>query len=210
VLPDGVGLRVVEVVPDSPAELELETGDILHKLGDQLLIEPGQLAVLVGLKAPGEAVELSWYRDGKPLTARITLGERPPPRNVQHLPVRPDPRGLPGLMPLAPPMLPDGFGGMEERMLEMERRMEALREEMERGFQGGAAGTATTRRRVEVREGDSAMVIEVEDGHATLRVEEDGKVVFDGPVNTPQERAGVPEPYRDRLEEHLGGDGQLL
>ena len=32
-LPPGIGLRVVEVVPDSPAELELEPGDIFSLRG---------------------------------------------------------------------------------------------------------------------------------------------------------------------------------
>src|SRR5258708_1330287 len=54
-LPKGVGLIVEHVEPKSPAEAAgIKQYDVLHKIGDQLLVNAHQLAVLVRMHKPGE------------------------------------------------------------------------------------------------------------------------------------------------------------
>jgi len=65
-LPEGMGLAVRFVVPDSPADKAgLRRHDILRKLEDQLLIHPMQLQVLVRNYEAGEKVSLTLLRAGR-------------------------------------------------------------------------------------------------------------------------------------------------
>lgn len=80
-LPAGVGLLVELAEPGSPAEQAgVKHNDVLHKLNDQLIINPQQLAVLVRTHKPGDEVRLGIIRDGKAetLTARLSEKELPP------------------------------------------------------------------------------------------------------------------------------------
>jgi hypothetical protein len=77
-LPPGVGFVIQAVTPGGPAELaELQPMDVLWKFGDQLLVNQGQLATLLGLGKPGDEVQLAVFRAGKPVAIKITLGEAP-------------------------------------------------------------------------------------------------------------------------------------
>jgi len=59
-LPKGVGLVVEHVEPKSPAEeAGIKQYDVLHKIGDQLLVNAHQLAVLVRMHKPDEEVTLT-------------------------------------------------------------------------------------------------------------------------------------------------------
>src|SRR5581483_12087828 len=53
-LPEGTGLVVEQVVPDSPAAASIKPNDILLKLDDQWLIDPWQFAVLVRQHKAGD------------------------------------------------------------------------------------------------------------------------------------------------------------
>ncbi len=76
-LPAGVGLVVDFISTKSPADdAGLKQFDILHKLNDQLLINPQQLAVLVRTFKPGDEVMLAIIRDGKPQTLTLRLAEK--------------------------------------------------------------------------------------------------------------------------------------
>lgn len=76
-LPEGVGLVVDAVAPDSPAaEAGLKQHDLLHKLNEQLLINPQQLAVLVRTFKPDETIKLTIIRAGKAVELSAKLVER--------------------------------------------------------------------------------------------------------------------------------------
>jgi hypothetical protein len=70
-LPEGVGLLVEHVVDGSAAGLQRY--DVLHKLGDQLLINSGQLTVLVRMYEPESKVTLSVIRDGEVVAVEVVL-----------------------------------------------------------------------------------------------------------------------------------------
>ncbi|HOK76357.1 MAG TPA: PDZ domain-containing protein [Verrucomicrobiota bacterium] len=75
-LPRGVGLSVIEVVADSPAEkCGIKVHDVLEKLDDQLLCNGEQLTALVRSREPGSKVMIALIRQGKRETVEVTLGE---------------------------------------------------------------------------------------------------------------------------------------
>jgi hypothetical protein len=76
-LPRGVGLVVEHVEPKSPAEAAgIKQYDVLHKIGDQLLVNAHQLAVLVRMHKPGEEVTLTLLRQGESKDVKVKLTEK--------------------------------------------------------------------------------------------------------------------------------------
>lgn len=77
-LPAGVGFVIRVVNVGGPAQAAgLHESDLLWKLGDQMLVNEGQLAVLLRMKKPGEEITLAGFRNGKPLEVKLKLGETP-------------------------------------------------------------------------------------------------------------------------------------
>jgi|688.fasta_scaffold100880_2 hypothetical protein len=77
-LPPGIGFVVHSIDKDGPAaRAGLREHDILWKIGDQMLVNEAQLAILLRLHQPGEAISLSGFRAGNPLTLDVKLGIAP-------------------------------------------------------------------------------------------------------------------------------------
>ncbi|MBT3377088.1 MAG: PDZ domain-containing protein [Lentisphaerae bacterium] len=75
-LPDGVGLLVAEVVPDSPAEKAgLRKHDIIHRLDDQIVVNPDQFRVLIRMMKPGDTVTITLVRKNRDMAVEAVLGE---------------------------------------------------------------------------------------------------------------------------------------
>lgn len=75
---EGVGLYVHEVTPNAPlAKIGGKKGDLWWKLDDQILVNRGQLVVLLKLRAPGDEVKLYFFREGELMTQLLVLGKRP-------------------------------------------------------------------------------------------------------------------------------------
>jgi hypothetical protein len=75
-LPPGIGFVIRAVDEGGPAQAAgLQELDLLWKLGDQLLVNEGQLAALLRLAKSGEEISLSGFRAGKPLEVKLKLGE---------------------------------------------------------------------------------------------------------------------------------------
>ena len=76
--PDTSGALVEDVAPGGPSEKAgVKNGDVIRRLNGQAVADAGQLTAMVTDMTPGTAVNLEILRDGKPMTVRITLGERP-------------------------------------------------------------------------------------------------------------------------------------
>ena len=76
-LPEGVGLVVDYVEPESPAAAAgLEVYDVMLRFDGQLLVNPQQLAVLVRTFDPGAEVKLRIIRAGEPAVLDLKLVER--------------------------------------------------------------------------------------------------------------------------------------
>lgn len=189
-LPAGVGLVVEFVEKGSPAEKAgLQAKDVLHRLDEQLLVNPQQLATLIRTFKPSDRVKLTVIRKGDPVTLEATLVEKEMPElNVQtnqafefYNSALPMPRGL------------------------EPAQIKALAE------QGKAAGEAARARVIRVMPGATSKIIKVEnglrieletrDGRKTVTIQDqDGKEIFTGPYNTPEELEKVPAEYRDRVK----------
>ena len=76
-LGEGIGLMVEHVQPESPAAAAgLVRHDILHKLNDQILVNPDQLRTLIRAAGAGAEVSLTVVRKGQPVTVKATLTEQ--------------------------------------------------------------------------------------------------------------------------------------
>lgn len=77
-LPPGIGFIVKSVDDNGPAQVAgLQEFDVVWKLGDQMLVNEGQLAALLRLWKPGDEVTLAAFRGGKPLDVKLKLGAAP-------------------------------------------------------------------------------------------------------------------------------------
>lgn len=189
-LPQGVGLVVDTVPDDSPAgKAGLKQYDVLHKLDDQILVNQQQLAVLIRTFKPGYEVKLSIIRNGKPQEIKCQLIERElrpldhmrfwemELPQMQHIEM-PKFEGVPGLEihPLPPPDI---------RMLRPRPGAALLGE--------GAV--------LSIHDGKVGLTLTVKDGKRHLVAKDnDGKVLYDGPVDTEEQRKALPEDVRTRLE----------
>lgn len=82
-LPPGIGFVVRSIDKEGPAAAAgLRELDILWRIGDQMLVNEGQLAVLLRLSKPGDEVAFAAFRSGKPLDVTIKLGEVPASKNT--------------------------------------------------------------------------------------------------------------------------------
>ncbi len=79
-LPDGFGLVVDEVLPDSPADKGgVKRFDVLRQFNDQNLVDPNQLATLVRAQAKDTEVSLTLLRKGQEQKVTVKIAERPMP-----------------------------------------------------------------------------------------------------------------------------------
>ena len=79
-LPEGVGLKVVSVMADGPAAAAgLKEHDVIHKLDDQIVINPSQFEVLIRMHKPGETVKLTAIRQSQEIVIKATLIEHEMP-----------------------------------------------------------------------------------------------------------------------------------
>ena len=77
-LPAGSGFVIQTIDAKGPAEASgLKPLDVVWKLGDQLLVNEAQLAVLLRLRKPGEVVPLSIFRSGRAMEVSLVLGAFP-------------------------------------------------------------------------------------------------------------------------------------
>src|SRR5436190_3451070 len=75
-LPEGAGVLVLAVLPDSPAaKAGVLKHDVLHHFNDQLLVNEPQLQTLVRQAGTGADVTLKMLRKGREETVIVKLGE---------------------------------------------------------------------------------------------------------------------------------------
>ena len=75
-LPSGMHLSVDQVSTNSPAEQAgLKLYDILLKVDDQILVNSDQLKALVRMKSPDDLVQMKILRKGQPMTLEVKLAE---------------------------------------------------------------------------------------------------------------------------------------
>lgn len=215
-LPKDTGLVVTHVLEKSPAADVLREDDVLTKFDDQVLVNMPQLGVLVRARKEGDEVKLTVVRGGKELTVKAKLAVREMPRQAahgfffQH-------GGEPGMfnVPVPPgdmqdPMWQHKLPGMGQgeaqdvlRMIGRERGNimsgPGVRVFTHKGK--GATVLDLPKSNISYSDDDGAIEIKVDDGKRTLTVKDaKGGVMFDGPINTDEERKKLPPEVRKRLE----------
>jgi len=69
------GALVANVEPGSPADKAgLKPGDVIRKLNGQNIVASGDLPAMIGVAAPGDAVTMEVWRDGKTIALKARLG----------------------------------------------------------------------------------------------------------------------------------------
>jgi hypothetical protein len=222
----GTGVVVRRVAEGSPAAGVLQPHDVLTKLDDQIMVNMAQLTVLVRNHKAGEEVKLTYIRAGKESTAKVKLGEREVPKFAWEsaasapamqffghaAPMAGGTMGFSNALPAMPgvPALPPGEAGDVMRIIGGDRmhwfgqpRVHVMRRH------GGAGSTILDLAAGNFVFSDDQGSIEVNaaEGKRELTVKDkDGKVTFQGPINTPEEHEKLPPEVQKRLDEVGGAD----
>lgn len=186
----GVGLIVARVVPDSGAVDVLEKHDLLVKFEDQLLVSSEQLGVLVQSREPGATVALTILRGGEEQVVSATLGERKARSVVFKRGNMPLPAGSKISRREIKSLFGDGDSDGQGLFIKRD---------------GGDHATVhvmnLNRGTVVFTDDDGTVKLISDDGARRLIVldEADNKL-FDGPVDTDEQREALSEAIQERLE----------
>lgn len=193
-LREGEGLMIGRVAPDSPAsKLGLHHFDILTRFNDQWLMSPAQFVTLVENAGPDAEVELTYLRRGSEVKSKVKLG-RAPAHPIAETTV-------------APPV--------EEMLTAVIRTLRdnpAVLESVHRALHGlpPAAGetefdsiATALKRGARLTLRDDAGEVELTQVGEVQQVRAwntDGQLIFQGPCETPEQLAALPEGLKPRVE----------
>ena len=211
-LPRGFGVVVDHVAANSPASTAgLQPNDIIKMLNDQIIVDPSQLGKLIRSFADGTTVNLTVLRKGQELKLTVKLAKRDVSSNHNPFGSNKDWRF-------------DDLGEMDFNFQMPD--MTAIRDVVQRAQAeamraGEEARKAASRFRIVTTDDDSTKLTKVDlgkatisfsDEHGELKLERvdgkkmltatdaDGKVTFQGPIDTDEQRAKIPANVRERVE----------
>ena len=212
----GKGVIVRTVCPDSPAEKAgLSINDIILTAGGNEISSPEEFSFAVRDKETGERLDLGLIHRGKPAKVTVTLAERP-----DALAANSNPRQdlmLEGL----PKAHADQLRNMIEQNLQAFGHdplpgmdgdpFREMRERMNRAMNGidippvtqGADGSVRFQQNSTVRmmDGDGSVEIKSSCKNTEVTVRDQAnKIVWTGPWDTDQDKAGAPEDIRQRID----------
>ncbi len=224
-LEEGNGLTVYHIIPDSAAaKAGLEKHDVITELDGQKIGSQQDLRDAILAHKPGDEVVVKYMHKGKAAEKKIALGER---KEFQRM-ARPEINQgwLGGNMPEAERKLM--LGQMKKHMEEMKLQLEAGGVELDlkgllenaqkamplggiaKGVRGkmnfNLGGASMT-----MMDGEGSVTMKTVDGKKDVTVKDkDGEVVFEGPYQTDQDKAALPDDVRERVERMnfgVGADG---
>jgi len=206
------GLVITRVSEKSPAAEVLKEDDVLTKLDDQVLVNQQQLGVLVRAKKEGDEVKLTVIRGGKEMTVKARLATHEVPKMAANFLYHNGPGGFGGTMALPSGGFDQlrGLPGMDGehardvlRMIGRDHRnFLATPGVRVLGFKGkGSTILDLPNSNISYSDDDGSIDIKSEDGKRTLTVKDaGGKVTFEGPINTEEERKKLPPEVMKQLE----------
>jgi serine protease Do len=206
------GLVVVRISEKSPAADILREDDVLTKLDDQILVNQQQLGVLVRSRKEGDEVKLTLMRGGKETTVKAKLATHEVPKMAAAFSFP----GGPGGMSWSMGTLPEGLArlrqmpGMDDddakdvlRMIGREHRNFMTTPGVRILRRGGKGSTILDlpNSNISYSDDDGSIEIKADEGKRELTVKDaSGKVTFQGPINTEEERKKLPPEVMKRLE----------
>ena len=194
-LPTGVGLVVDSCESGSPGDnAGVKEYDVLHKLDDQLLINSEQLGVLVRAMEPGKECKLTVIREGESKVLPVKLGERDVP--MMRLAFADAGSGVFNYT---------GLNTLQGGTFDADQPLQIV---------GGTIRLQTpdgkqelTAARITIENDKHKMTVSSPEGRKHLLVQDkEGKILFDGPISTPEELEKVPadlrQAYTDILKDY--------
>ncbi len=206
------GLVVVRISEKSPAADILKEDDVLTKFDDQILVNQQQLGVLVRGKKEGDEVKLTLVREGKEMTVKAKLATHEVPKMAAAFSFP----GGPGGMTWSMGTLPEGLARLRQmpgmgdddakdvlRMIGREHRNFMTTPGVRIFRRGGKGSTILDlpNSNISYSDDDGSIEIKATDGKRELTVKDaQGKVTFQGPINTEEERKKLPPEVVKQLE----------
>lgn len=199
----GIGLVIARVIPETGAAEVLEKHDILVKFEDQLAISPDQLGVLVRSKEPGAKVALTIFRGGKEQIVSVELREG----KAKTITLK-----MGGMFPASMDagMLRQKFQHLGEDISreEVEELMGSIRGGSGADVMVFSGSTSPVVRMMNVRRGNvvfsddegTTKLLSGDGGTRLIVMDQNDEVIFDGPVDTEEQRANLDEAVQGRLE----------
>lgn len=222
------GVHLRHVIPGSPAaQAGVKAGDILTHLDGERVLEQHDIGNYLRDKKPGEDISLSFIHRGKNQKATATLGEREAaegsaeeesPWNSERLGEEP--------APVSPPSGGRSAGVLTDQFEDLEKQfglqlhsggatswhLQELLEQMDRrmaqglqGRQGGIGGqqggfSMQQSGSVDYTDGKGRVTVRMEGESREIRIfDRSGKLLFEGPYTTDEDKAAVPEELRERV-----------
>ena len=221
-LPRGIHLSVDQVSPDSPAEQAgLTLYDILLELDDQILVNSDQLKALVRMKSPADLVQLKILRKGKPMTLEVKLAESEVALTERN--GAPQRFHLKGSFPGDPFPKDSFFRNHNSSIMELLKKHgfnhlpgvsqnSPLNQDpfdIDSPLHGPSSNPgnvqsfnySSEQKQIITTDEQGTLEYSVKDQNKHLRATSpDGELLFDGPVNTDEDRKNLSKDLHDRLE----------
>lgn len=222
-LPPNIYLSVDQVSPGSPAsEAGLEIYDVILQLNDQILVNSPQLKALVRMKKPGDNVELKILRKGKPQTLQVTLSEidKPFEKRIPHI-------GFKGLGTLPSDLFSQNFDLLSPNLNSSIRELlkehglsqvpqvldptksDSIELDLNNPIHGSqitppnvqSFSFSSQQNHIIIADDEGTIEFTLKDGKKYLKATDaDGNTVFDGRVDTDQQRKKLPKNIREKLQ----------
>jgi PDZ domain len=211
-LPRGFGVVVDYVVPTGPAAAAgLQPSDIIRMLNDQQIVDPSQLGKLVRSFAEGASVDLTLLRKGKEVKVSVKLGKK-------DVPVSRGPFGFEqewnfdDLDKMKFDFKAPDMTAVREAVARAKDQAMRARDEAQRAVRGLRIVTTddglTKSTRIDLgkatitfSDDQGELKMESIDGRKMLTAKDaQGKVIFNGPIDTEEQRAKLPANVRQRFD----------
>ena len=196
--------------------------DVILQLNDQILVNSPQLKALVRMKKPGDNVELKILRKGKPQTLQVTLSEidKPFEKRIPH-------SGFKGLGTLPSDLFSQNFELLSPNLNSSIRELlkehglsqvpqvldptksDSIELDLNNPIHGSqitppnvkSFSFSSQQNHIIIADDEGTIEFTLKDGKKYLKATDaDGNTVFDGRVDTDQQRKKLPKNIREKLQ----------
>ncbi len=184
-----IGLLVERVEPNSPADAaNLEQFDIIEKVDDQWIVNTQQFSVVLRMRKPGDEVTLLVIREGQAQQIKAKLAEKELPALAMG-----GAAGFINMVPLPPGAAPFEFGAEGHVLFQGGDGLDNLLDLTNLHHKRNSTFV--------VKDDQHTIKVITKDGQRTLVAsDENGVVIFEGPIDTEEEFAAVPDEIREKVK----------